>query len=796
MASSPKYQVLAGADSRTPLRSEGHSIMSAAAAAMNASIREFKWNKRDCKGTQFHEYTLSGPVGIVEAMLQKDPELVSQKFTWTTEYRGEHQENTGEPIHLAASKGRVDVVSVLLQARADVNAHVTRGEHPNYNVLNAAVWAEGKGGSLEMVQWLLDRKATIENNRDGVSPLHMAFQIGATDLLHPIRKVAKEQKVFTAIWNNPKGSPLESGIKSGSMSESELAYAAAATPISLRTFIDKEPRCVRPFLRRLKGSVLPSQLAAKVRGEELARVIRDHPDAALALFDFMTALPTCTEPGLNPLPARVSFGPRTRLERIRDLVNPTPDLLAFYERDTTWGFDGARFEGAAWQKHIDSRKWGKPYRDAEIRVCHVPNIVCVELFAALMTSSGRHHADQTSLRPFKAPVIRGAIEFVWWNGAVRYDLIQVSLCLWGLLVLIYDSVTGDFGGTKLSVDFLSAKGTVDTLMVLVQAIGWWGTAAPKCELFIRSNVWLFARGLVPIALRWSDGHGSILKVMVIFIYWLQIFTLFTVSEHASRSILPITRLVVGLVPAGLMTSVWFCAFLHAFQVVRHGGESSFRTNLLETFTTLLTGDMSTDENMSALQLMIAYFAVAIFTVYLLNIFISVIEKQHETQKEMSKETFQLMRADKCLNFLARSRVIPCRLLAKEVASWITYVAAAVALMMQVVSLAKGSTAEWMFPALTAVLLIMAVCSFQDKNAVWAKRSPDQTSGQGSLYLWLVLSRSSDGARDEEAEDVESFSADDDNAVGDRLVTGASDCSERWWSGNGGRPAAGSSGSMV
>lgn len=31
------------------------------------------------------------------------------------------------------------------------------------------------------------------------------------------------------------------------------------------------------------------------------------------------------------------------------------------------------------------------------------------------------------------------------------------------------------------------------------------------------------------------------QVMVIFIYWLQIFTLFTVSEHASRSILPITR---------------------------------------------------------------------------------------------------------------------------------------------------------------------------------------------------------------------------------------------------------------
>ena len=63
------------------------------------------------------------------------------------------------PIMLTNSKSGLEIIKLLLKAKAPMDAKVTRGSSSHYDVLHAAVFAEGRPASTEIVAFLLENKS-------------------------------------------------------------------------------------------------------------------------------------------------------------------------------------------------------------------------------------------------------------------------------------------------------------------------------------------------------------------------------------------------------------------------------------------------------------------------------------------------------------------------------------------------------------------------------------------------------------------------------------------------------------
>ncbi|CAE7368512.1 mph1 [Symbiodinium sp. CCMP2592] len=88
-----------------------------------------RWNSRPCRGNALHRAALENDLEGAQAALRKgSAALVKERFSYETEFRGQKQEGSGEAIHLAASRGNVELVKLLLAKNADLEAQVSRGE--------------------------------------------------------------------------------------------------------------------------------------------------------------------------------------------------------------------------------------------------------------------------------------------------------------------------------------------------------------------------------------------------------------------------------------------------------------------------------------------------------------------------------------------------------------------------------------------------------------------------------------------------------------------------------------------
>eukprot|EP00928_Gymnodinium_smaydae_P002938 TRINITY_DN11073_c0_g1_i1.p1 TRINITY_DN11073_c0_g1~~TRINITY_DN11073_c0_g1_i1.p1 ORF type:complete len:865 (+),score=153.71 TRINITY_DN11073_c0_g1_i1:112-2706(+) len=745
----------------------------------------FIWNMRHCTGNVLHWATLAGDLEMCKTLLDEEPTLLASRFWYHTYFKGQKQAGSGEAIHLAASRGHIEVVQLLLSRGARLNSMVTRSDKDHYDVLHAAVFAEGRNSNGAMVQALLDFKAPITPNSDGLWPLHMAFRVGNVDVIPSLRKEMRDRNVLEEAYeSSDQPVPLLLGIQTGKMSEYQLAKAAAHTPMSLRIFIQHEPRCIPAFLRllreRRRDDVTAAMLAKHLNGADLARVIKKCPEAATALLEGVTAEPRCETTGWHPLPSRVSYAPRNCLEEIRLLLNPSKSVLVNYEPDTKWRYDVSRFEAPAWHADLSHPDGASPIYDVDIRVCHVPNIICAEFFTALADAS-----DTQKLEIFRNPVVSGSIEYVWWEGACRVDMLQVVLSLWGLAILVLESwhlqgETGDVAAAAgederklrsglshssgasvtdtlyptpqytdlrqipVSAAFIGAKGVVDVCHEILQFLGCVAIHRPHDYLNF-GNAWDLFRSAVLVMMLFQQGSTWVL-VLVIFICWMRLVEVFTSAENVAVALLPIKRLARSLIPATVMTLVAFCAFSHAFYFV-WGANRSWRDTFFKSFATLITTELPADPDHSgALELIITYGAVLLFSIFILNIFIGVIGTQYERETEMVPLTFLHHRAQCCLNFLLRTRVLPYKLCSRPVSWLLTGMAVIVALAVQIMGVTSGKL-PWTNRIFVLCQLTMLLLAYQHPMAAW---SPPPAKSE-ERYLWLTTPCANLG----KADDVES-----------------------------------------
>ena len=133
-----------------------------------------------------HIAAYSGNLGVVRLLCQEYGVDVNCSFSETLEEKAK----TGiTPLEWAARNGRTEVVKLLLDNRADVNARRhTGGVTPLY--------VAAQDGHTEVVKLLLDHKAEVNTccNDDGATPLYIADQNGH-------RQVVQLLLDYNADWN-------------------------------------------------------------------------------------------------------------------------------------------------------------------------------------------------------------------------------------------------------------------------------------------------------------------------------------------------------------------------------------------------------------------------------------------------------------------------------------------------------------------------------------------------------------------------------------------------------------------
>jgi len=739
---------------------EGEALVSASNECSEASIEVFRWGGRECSGSKIHKAVLAQDLDLVSSIIAENPQAVSERFTYETAWAGKKQEGSGEPLHLAASRNLLKVVKRLVRHGAKCDAVVTRDLKPHYDVLHAAVWSEGYGGSEEMVTYLLSARAEMTRNMDGHTVLHKAFQTGKIPLIHLIRREMQARHPAEALATEEEvdghlATPLQLGIRQGRLSEEQLSQLALGTAVSLHIFIVEEPRVIPFFLARVKeeSSLSARELSHKIDIKDVAKLLRDYPIECCAILDSLTDVPECEAVGFHPLPTRLSFRPRGLHQHVRELCNPNGCELAFFSEDNSWKYNLKEFQHPEWHSRLLDRVKGGSIKDVSITVCHLKGIACPEFLNALILGTKEEQV-------YDHHVIRGVLHAVWWNGAWRQDIMQFFLTAFGLALLMIDSFIGcagegssgsrrlaHLGGMSVEDDlfkiqplstssscegrvagqFLAMKGVADLLQEVLQFAGLCKINSAR-DYCTPGNVLDLARGILAIIFGFTESH-RLLQSVVILLYWARLLDI-SFSELLQRELLPIIRLGKGLTPSAVVALIAFCGLTHALLTVDEGLKP-WPDGIHKSFTMLITAGLPEIHD-NIINLVFSYFAVLIFTVFFLNIFIGVIGENYGMEKERAHQSFQELRAGHCLAWHLRASVMPAPIVSGSLARVIRMLSVTQLFVVEALLMLQVLQPSWMSAVFLLVPLLpltagLHVCS----NCESGTHAP-------SAYIWTIM----------------------------------------------------------
>uniref|UniRef100_A0A7S2QGS3 Uncharacterized protein n=1 Tax=Zooxanthella nutricula TaxID=1333877 RepID=A0A7S2QGS3_9DINO len=463
------------------------------------------------------------------------------------------------------------------------------------------------------------------------------------------------------------------------------------------------------------------------------------------MLSALSGRPVCESEGWHPLPTRTSFAPLGIWGMMRDAINPSREFIPICEKDSMWSYDTAVYEAPEWHTRLENTKLGKPIRDVDIWVCHIPELVTPNFLAAWCQA-----IDDSNLGAYNNKVVRCILELVWWNGAVKVDLLNFFLTVWGLILLVLGTLLrgGDaefvddsiekfleWGG-RASVDFIAARALVDTAHEAAQFYGLFKLNRGRAYLNA-GNVLDVFRCIVP-AVMFYNPELKLVRIMVILMYWVRLLEV-SFSESLARELLPIQRLAHGLGPALIVAFIGFCALTHAYCAL---AEVPFNNAFLQqSFSMLITadvtgGDIVTDPTL--LQRIFTPLAVCAFSIFFLNIFIGVIGENYSIQKQVSHLVFLQVRAGLCNTYMLRSTVIPGWLFPKAAGPAAVVAGISMAVLQAWVMLTDADlkSPPVVFACCQATMLL---CCYQNAHEPWA-RYDEQGRPPPPHYIWYAEAR--------------------------------------------------------
>ncbi|CAE7582147.1 unnamed protein product [Symbiodinium natans] len=752
--------------------------------------RTFIWNRRRCYGTQFHLDVLNGKDEDAIRQLEQASAVVDGAFAYVTYFDNGRQICTGQAIHLAASRGHLSTVKVLLEKRADLHSMITKDGRDHSDVMHAAVFRERRGGSGEMIGYLCSQGANIQSqNSLGLSCLHMAFSTGNVETIRAVQQALKGHQGWRTEDDGGLSlrgeTALEFGIRGGKCSVQTLAELAPITGSSLRSFIHHAPECIPLFLSyafasHQDGQRVEQLLAQELTSKDMAQLLRLNPEVAVVLLHLFTAAPETMgeelagDEGWHPLPKRVSFG--SRVVSLLGLFGLQASwfhrIRCFYEADTVWRFDAETHTAPDWHRKVTDLRT-PPMLEACIRVCYVPNLISVDIFRALSFHTGFHTQDAPAESIFGSIPIRAAVSYTFWKGALWVETLQWLISLWGLGLLVLQASSGhelSMGSDRMHghlqhtnqvvADWIIARGCVDLFLELAQL---WGCVRTQhlSVYFTFGNFWDLVRSMLPTMLLLHHQPYRLLQLLIVLIYWMRLWEFSILSDEYGPSLLPIQQLLSGLSPALMFTVVCFAALTHAMHTVQANPGGLWSETVYHAFTTLIAQGLPEQPPADRLELMLLYGGVLFFSVFVLNIFIGIIGEQYSSERALATHKFYAARASSCLTYLVRASVIPCDLCSSVVAGLLCHGCAFAALLAQILALAYGwkLPEPWQLLAFVFCQMTMVISAFQCRGSdlPWATSpetecysslapSPRGRCSPHSRYLWIIEPRQDFEAR--------------------------------------------------
>jgi ankyrin repeat protein len=161
------------------------------------------WLAGFAQAGEIHEATKSGDLAKMRALLDKNPQLISEKddigktpVHWAVgkgqpaalkllldTYHADvniRNNNGGTPLHVAASQAQPECARILIKHGADVNARTRNDSTP----LHFAAFKAGKPGHFEVARILLEHGADVNAKIDtGATALSMAMYRNSAEMI-------------------------------------------------------------------------------------------------------------------------------------------------------------------------------------------------------------------------------------------------------------------------------------------------------------------------------------------------------------------------------------------------------------------------------------------------------------------------------------------------------------------------------------------------------------------------------------------------------------------------------------
>lgn len=763
----------------------------------------FLYKKRRCTGSALHIAALrkDGPP-VVEELLGLKADV-----NCDCRYTSFNKEGTAQAIHLAVQSGNPEMLAVLLEGGADINARAKRDGIPHFSPLHEASFFRDP----LMAAVLLDLKADVNaQNLENMTPLHVAAKMGSADVAEVLVRYFAETDLVEA----GNKTALKVAVESGVFPQNRLHLLAKWSIADILTVAQYCPSAAAEFIRDLLRTdglsstheAQSKRNTARYEHEEDAilevgqwvELMDLAPDAAVLLFEALTVEPQEDSVFYHPLPTQAMI----------------TELRCEYTTDMTWKCETESSQGQrqwpAWHDRLApggmSRKHrakdftssapillgqSRDFQPVKIRQLRMHGVICEQVLQVL--------AETQYLDVFRNQAVQSVLTFTWTSFACRYytgriisKVVELALLTWWTI-----RSPGEEG-----FDHWRCRATWSLLLVFA-------LREVAAEVFKIHGILVFRTSGIHGPMFWSWSNlVSILNTLLFMVFvilaalsrnfdldedctlfscvvlsrWLLFLWALTPIDIGSigvQGLIPILSSIKQLFGMMLICAFTFFGFLHAFMVLDDGHSDSGPWGMVILACQLLLmkdGAHGVDNLLSLggrdasgdfATLFFLIVAVLVFCISLLNLFIAVYGAAYHEAFLNASSLFLQERAVTCLNcmmqphwpFFQRS----CGILSHRVADgWMSPVVYSA-----IISVAVGLWCgllliDGLHPAVPAVLILLPAVLVGD--CILLQRPWESEQVRATSLLWWCGPNRQQGGRNAEEERQVAI-----DAIVDRMV---------------------------